>query len=331
MEARSQLRHRPTKWLTLLAYHHHLRMREMCLANRSGAVVLLIATTLVFSSCTSRLRTIVRASHPTAQTLLTATKVELIKRLADNYAAVRSFSATVDLTTSIGSVNKGKIKDYTDITAYIDFRKPGDIRVVGILPVVHSTAFHMVADDEEFRVSIPVRGKFIQGRNDAPAVSLNKFENVRPQTFISGMLVKPINPETDMVVLQDDTTETNASYQLEIIRKSRDDIFIVRQITFDRVNLQITEQREYDESGSIVSLSKYDEFKVFDNVRFPSHIEISRPKDEYGIVLVVMKMEINNAIDSARFFLARPENSELQVIGGTPVAQPGTPSAATPK
>ncbi len=300
----------------------------MCLANRSGAVVLLFTTVLSLSSCASRLRTIVRASHPTSQALLTATKAELIKRVADNYAAVRSFSTTVDLTSSIGSVNKGKIKDYTDITAYIDFRKPGDIRVVGILPVVHSTAFHMVSDGEEFRVSIPVKSKFIQGRNDAPAISPNKFENVRPQTFIAGMLVKPIDPETDMVLVQDDTTETTAAYQLEVIRKFGDDIVLVRQITFDRVNLQIIEQREYDEAGSIVSLSKYDDFRVYNNVRFPSHIEISRPKDEYGIVLVVMKMEINNAIDSARFVLARPENSELQVIGGVPAAQPGIPSAA---
>ncbi len=291
----------------------------MGLANRSGAVILIIAA--VLTSCTSRLRTIVRAAHPTSQTLLTATKAELIKRIADNYAAVQSFSATVDLTSSVGSVNKGKIKDYTDITAYIDFRKPSDIRVVGILPVVHSTAFHMVSDGEEFRVSIPVKSKFIQGRNDAPGSSLNKFENIRPQTFISGMLIKPIDRATDMVVLADDTTETSASYQLGIIRKVGDDIAIFRRITFDRVNLQIIEQREYDENGLIVSLSKYDDFKVYDNVRFPSRIEISRPKDEYGIVLVVMKMDINNKIDSARFVLARPENSELQLIGGPPANQ----------
>lgn len=301
----------------------------MGLANRSGAVILTIAA--VLTSCTSRQRTIVRASHPTAKTLLTATKAELIKRVADNYAAVQSFSATVDLTSSVGSVNKGKIKEYTDITAYIDFRKPGDLRVVGILPVVHSTAFHMVSDGQEFRVSIPLRSKFIEGRNDAPGSSLNKFENVRPQTFISGMLVRPVDLATDMVLMADDTTETSASYQLAIIRKVGDDIALNRRITFDRVNLQIIEQREYDDNGLIVSLSKYDGFKVYDNVRFPSHIEISRPKDEYGIVLGVMKMDINNKIDSARFVLARPENSELQVIGGTAAARPADPVTAAPK
>jgi len=273
----------------------------------------------------------VRPAHPTSQTLLTATKAELIKRIADKYAAVQSFSATVDLTSSVGSVNKGKIKDYTDITAFIDFRKPGDIRVVGLLPVVHSTAFHMVSDGEEFRVSIPVKSKFIQGRNDAPGTSPNKFENIRPQTFISGMLVRPIDRATDMVLLADDTTETSASYQIGIIRKVGDDIAIFRRITFDRVNLQIIEQREYDENGSIVSLSKYDDFKVYDNVRFPSRIEISRPKDEYGIELIVIKMDINNKIDSARFVLARPENFELQVIGGPSAAAPAIQVPAAPK
>lgn len=303
----------------------------MGLANRSRAVVFIVAVAVVLSSCTSRLRTIVRSAHPTAQTLLTATKAELVQRIADNYAAVQSFSATVDLTSSVGSVNKGKIKDYTDITAYIDFRKPGDIRVVGILPVVHTTAFHMVSDGQDFRVSIPLRSKFIEGRDDAPATSQNKFENVRPQTFISGMLVRPVDRSVDMVLLADDTTETSASYQLEIIRKVGNDIAIFRLITFDRVNLQIIEQREYDENGLIISLSKYDDFKVYDNVRFPSHIEISRPKDEYGIVLVVMKMDINNKIDAARFVLARPENSELQVIGTTPVLPPVNQVPTVPK
>ncbi len=243
-----------------------------------------------------------------------------MKRLVDNYAAIQSFSATVDLTSSVGSVNKGKIKDYTDINAYIFFRAPEEISVVGIMPVVHSTAFHMVSDGKEFRVSIPLKNRFIEGRNDAPPTSLNKFENIRPQTFISGMLVKPVDPANDMVILHDDTTETTASYQLEIIRKIGDDIAIFRLVTFDRVNLQVTEQREFDQKGDIVSLTKYDNFKVYDNVRFASRIEITRPKDEYGILLLITKMDINKPVDNARFVLARPEGVEVQVIGAPATA-----------
>ena len=303
----------------------------MCLASRAWAVVGLLTASLLLTSCVERVRTIVRAGHPASQTLLTATKAELIQRVADNYTSLLSFSATVDLTSSVGSVNKGKIKDYTDITTYIDFRKPDDIRIVGILPVVHTTAFHMVSDGKEFRVSIPLKSRFIEGRNDAPANSANHFENVRPQAFLSGMLIKPINPATDLALFVDDTTETTAFYQLGIVRKVGDDIVPYRRITFDRVNLQIVEQREYDENGAIVSLSTYDNFKIFNNIRFPSRIEILRPKDEYGIVLLVEKMEINKPVDDLRFVLTRPEGSELQTIGATPGITPAAKPAGALK
>jgi len=321
MEARSQLRHRPNeKQPTLLAYHRHLRIKQMVHARRSGTVVVLATGLLLLCSCASRDRTIVRADHPASQVLLTATKRELLKRLVDNYEAIRSFNATVDLTSSVGSVNKGKIKDYTDITAFIFFRAPGDVSVVGLLPVVHTTAFHMVSDGKEFRVSIPVKNRFIEGRNDAPGVSPNKFENIRPQTFISGMLVRPVDPATEIVILVDDTTETTASYQLAIIHKVGNDFAPFRRVTFDRVNLQVTEQREYDENGLIVSLTKYGNFKIYDNIRFASRIEITRPKDEYGLSLVLTKMEINKPIEDARFTLAKPEGAEVHVIGASVAA-----------
>jgi len=227
------------------------------------------------------------------------------------------------LTPSLGSVYKGQIKDYTDITAYIDFRKPGFIHVAGLLPVVHTTAFNMVSDGTDFRVLLALKNRFIVGRNDAPGGSPNKLENIRPETFLSAMLVRPIDPEREITVLLDDTTEDTANYQLAVLQKRSElDFFVSRRITFDRVNLQITEQREYDPGGSIVSRSRYDDWHIYDNIRFPAHIEITRPKDEYGLVLLVTKMDINKPVPDTKFVLAQPEGAELQTIGLTQSAQP---------
>ncbi len=275
----------------------------------------MLLAALSLSSCAFKDRTIVRGKHPASQTLLTATKAELIKRISDDFATIQSFSATVDMQASVGSVYKGQIRDYTDVQAYIDFRKPADIRVVGLLPVVRTTAFQMVSDGKTFKVLLVVQKKFIEGRNDAPATSKNRFENIRPQTFLSAMLVQPVDTANELTLLADDTTETTASYQLAVIRKIGDDIFAHRRITFDRVNFQVTEQREYDEAGSILSLTRYGEYKIYNNVRFPSHIQITRPKDEYGISLIVEKLDVNKPITDTKFELNRPEGTELQVIG----------------
>ena len=293
----------------------------MCLARRCGLAIFFLAA-LANIGCASRVRPIVRGTHPSSQKLLVATKADLIRRVREAYESVQSFSATVDLTASVGSVYKNEFKDYTDVTSYIDFRKPGNIRVVGLLPVVRTTAFHMVSNGDEFKVLLATKGRFIEGRNDEPGASANKLENIRPQTFLSAMLVKPVDTVNELSFMADDTTETVAFYQLGVVRKVGEEIFLHRRITFDRFNLQITEQREYDEAGSIISLTRYDDFKVYHNVRFPSRIQITRPKDEYGLVLQVIKMDINNPVPDSRFILARPEGTELQVIGASGPAAP---------
>ena len=289
----------------------------MCLARRSGLVIFIGIAALSLSSCASRLRPVVRGKHPASQALLTATKADLIKRIADDFAILQSFSAVLDMQASVGSVYNGQIRDYTEISAFIDFSKPANIRVVGLIPVVRTTAFHMVSDGQTFKVHLVPQKRFIEGRNDAPATSKNKFENIRPQTFLSAMLVQPVDTVNEYSLLADDTTETTAFYQLAVIRKiGTTDIAPHRRISFDRVNFQITEQREYAEDGSIISLTRYDDYKIYNNVRFPSHIAITRPKDEYGIVLVIQKMEINKPVPNSKFVLDRPEGTELQVIGG---------------
>jgi outer membrane lipoprotein-sorting protein len=298
----------------------------MCLARRIGVGVLVVMTPLVLTSCAAgRQRTIARGALPATQALLTATKTDLIRSVADFYNSVQSFSVTVNMTPSVGSVYKGKITDYTDVTGYIDFRKPGEIRVVGLAPVIHSTAFHMVSDGKQFKVYLPINNKFIEGNNDAPSVSQNKLENFRPETFLNSMLIRPVDLEHELTLMVDDTTESFSYYQLGIIHKApgnENDIEVVRRITFDRVNLHIVEQRQYDEQGSIVSLTRYSNWQVYSGVQFPSHIDISRPKDDYGVELIITKMEMNVPVPDTRFVLARPEGTELQVIGSGPAKPP---------
>lgn len=302
----------------------------MCLARRVGVGVLVVLTPLILTSCAAgRQRTIARGALPATQTLLTATKTDLIRSIAEFYNSIQSFSATVNMTPSVGSVYKGKITDYTDVTGYIDFRKPAEIRVVGLAPVVHSTAFHMVSDGKLFKVYLPLNNKFIEGSNDAPAVSQNKLENFRPDTFLNSMLIRSVDLEHELTVMVDDTTESFAYYELSIIHKvpgNDNELEEVRRITFDRVNLRIVEQREYDNEGSITSLTRYSNWQLYSGIQFPSHIDISRPKDGYGVELVITKMEINVPVPDTRFALARPEGTELQVIGSGAAKPPLDPS-----
>jgi outer membrane lipoprotein-sorting protein len=291
----------------------------MCLARRFGVGALCCVAPLLLTSCAARVRTIARGSLPATQTLLTAKKTDLIRSIAELYDSIKSFSTTVNMTPSVGSVYKGKITDYTDVAGYIDFRKPANIRVIGLAPVVRSTAFQMVSDGTQFKVYLPISNKFIEGKNDAPATSQNKLENFRPETFLTSLLVRPVDLEHDLTIMEDDTTESFAFYQLTIMKKLfGNEMAPKRRVTFDRVNLRIVEQREYDDDGSMLSVTRYSSWQSYSGIQFPTHIDISRPKDGYGVELAITKMELNTPVPDNRFVLARPEGTELQIIGSAP-------------
>ena len=185
----------------------------------------------------------------------------------------------------------------------------------------------MVSDGKTFKVSIPPKSHFYEGDNDAPAVSPNKYENIRPEMFLSAMMVKPVDPETEITLKVDDVTEEYAYYQLDIFKRlDGGDIELERRITFDRVNLAIIEAREYAPDGSIVSRSQYADWTLYNNVRFPNHIDISRPKEEIAIELNVTKLDMNGPIADTKFVLTKPDGFDIKVIG-----KPATSLAEPPK
>jgi outer membrane lipoprotein-sorting protein len=288
----------------------------MCVARSRAVLIVLITAPLLLTSCLGTKREITRGKQPGTTVLLNADKQQLVKIVSDFYEAIQSFSVTGRLVASKGSVYKGEIKDFPEAQAYIDFRKPSDIRIVGLLPFVGTTAFQMVSDGKTFKASVPPNSRYFEGDNDAEPASENKFENIRPQMFLSAMLVKPVDPAHEMTIKVDDITERYAYYQLEVVRKMPDgDIRAERRITFDRVNLYIIEEREYAPDGSIVILSQYGDWQTYNGVRFPSHIDISRPKEEIALELNITKMEMNVPIPDAKFVLTKPDGYELKIIG----------------
>ncbi len=303
----------------------------MCAARSRAVLSILILSSLSLTSCGifglfGHKRVFNRGAHPGMPPRLEASKADLIKSVADFYESIHSFSLETRLVVSIGSVYKGQITDYSETQGYIDFQKPGNIHVVGLLPLVGTVGLNMVSDGQTFKVSIPPKSHFYEGDNDAPPASTNKYENIRPQMFLSAMLVKPVDHDKEITIKVDDITEEYAYYQLDIFKRLPDaEIQLLRRITFDQVNLYIIEAREYAPDGSIVSRSQYGDWATYNGVRFPNHIDISRPKEEIAIELNITKMDMNVPIPETKFVLTKPEGFELKTIGKpspTPIEPP---------
>jgi hypothetical protein len=291
-------------------------------------ILLFCLIALGLSSCAVS-RRISRLGKSAAQPLAVADKPTLVAIVARNFNMVRDLNATVDMTPSLGSAEKNKITEYKDVTAHILFRRPAEIRILGLYPMVGGTAFDMVSNGSDFKLSIPSQNRFLVGSNEIVQRSEHKLENLRPQHFLEALLVQPI-ADPGRVVIENFTDEDNAFYVLdEVEEDGAGGLVIDRAIWFSRLDLSVARQLIFDDDGNILSDTRYADWHYFDSAPFPKHIEINRPQDEYGVVLDVTKMYINRGETTDKFVLNQPEGSTLQVIGQPPgPAPPAPPSPA---
>src|SRR5262249_17223775 len=113
------------------------------------------------SSCFVRHRNIPPPGKVQNRPLLTATKGDLIDRIHRATDPISSFNLRVDLAPSVGALYGGELTDYATVRSYILFRRPDNIRVMGLDPVVHTTTiFDMVSTGPAFRVHIPSKNLF---------------------------------------------------------------------------------------------------------------------------------------------------------------------------
>ncbi|MCU1236815.1 MAG: hypothetical protein JWP63_4782 [Candidatus Solibacter sp.] len=294
-------------------------------------VLLVFLASAGLTSCIARRRLIARkGATNTQQQLLTADRQSLIDSIARQYEAIHDFNAEVDMVPALGTVEKSKITEYKDVRAYILYRKPSYIRIIGLYPVVRNKAFDMVSIGDQFKLYLPSKNRFLVGKNELEIPSLNKLENLRPQHFLDAMLVKPIDTTTEKVLLMNLTDEDNAFYILPVIHENANgQLHLVRSIWFNRYNLTIARQFIFDENGNILTDARYSDWKPYDNVPFPKHIEINRPRDEYAVVIDIVKMDINKGVTDEKFALEQPEGTTLQVVGQTPPPAPTPPPPAT--
>jgi hypothetical protein len=279
-----------------------------------GVLIELVLVALLCSACLVRRRTVVPAGKRVNQPLLKATKQELLDRVHAVADPLHSFQMKVDMSPSVGNLYDGQVTDYPTISGIVFYRRPSDIRVIGLDPVVHGTAFDMLSMGDDFKVSIPPKNQFIEGRDDSPANSPNKLENLRPSAFRTALLINPPDP-SNITLIEDDTDETKSVYILMFIHRDGDTYTPVRNLYFDRQNLSIVRQKTFDAAGYITSQTRYSDWQRYAGVPFPGTIDIQRPQDGYELVLKVTDMKMNGPEASAdKFNLAQPPNAQVKIL-----------------
>ena len=245
----------------------------------------------------------------------------LIDSIRQQAEKTRSLQATVDIDTSAGGVKKGHVTDYKEIRGYVLARKPAMLHMIGLLPIVRTTAFDMVSNGQEFKLWIPPKNRFVVGRNDMETHNADQpMESIRPQDIYDALLLQPIDPEHEIAVMENSYEILHDSkghrvlqedYELTVIRKKGDNEGeLSRKIVFSRTDLQPHRQYIY-EDGKLVTDARYANYKDYDGVSFPSRIEIFRPQEEYDITLNMLKLEMNKQLRDDQFSLEQPPGAEV--------------------
>jgi outer membrane lipoprotein-sorting protein len=252
--------------------------------------------------------------------LKTATQQELIEAVNTQAARIQTVQAMVDIDTSVGGARKGKITDYQQIRGYVLVRKPSMLRMIGLTPVVRTTAFDMVSDGQNFKLSIPPKSRFVVGRNDIETHSLTQpLENLRPRHIYDALLIREIAP-TDIAVMETETeTVVDAKghrreqpeYIIDVVHHAGPGWVLSRKIVFNRSDLLAHRQILYDDQGEIATDAIYEDYRDEGGVNFPWQIEISRPKEEYDITLTMVKVELNLPLGDDKFVLEQPPGAEV--------------------
>ena len=245
----------------------------------------------------------------------------LIDSINQQAEAIRFPKATVDIDTSAGGMKKGHVTDYKEIRGYVLARKPAELHMIGLMPIVRTTAFDMVSDGQRFKLWIPPKNRFVVGLNNVPTPNTDQpMENIRPQNIYDALLVRSIDPATEIAVLENGYETLHdgkghrvlqEDYELTVIRMDGKSPRLSRKIIISRTDLKPHRQYIYDEDGKVATDARYAEYKDYDGVSYPSRLEIYRPQEEYDITLNMLKVDINKPLTDEQFVLEQPAGAEV--------------------
>src|SRR5437899_240730 len=259
-----------------------------------------------------------------------ATREELLEAYNLIAHSTKTLNATVELKPTAGSKYSGVIDEYHEVKAFLLAARPAEIRVIGQAPVVGTTVFDMASDGAMFQVSIPSKKKFLVGAVAAERASSKPIENLRPQHLLDALLWPEIRKE-EAVTLREFNDE-NARYYILTVLRGGHQLEVLREIWFDRSDLQVTRMLTFGPKGVLLSDVRLADWQPSDRATgqggaatpsngaalFPPAIRIDRPHDDDKLDWLVTKVTLNEEIPAERFKLEQPAGAELVHVGENP-------------
>jgi outer membrane lipoprotein-sorting protein len=260
-----------------------------------------------------------------ADVLLDSSLDQLAVQLNSRYDSIQTMTASVEIEATTGGSHKGQATDYPAFSGYIFMRKPEDMHIIMLLPVVRTRAVDMVSDGKNFKLYIPPKNKAVVGTNEVTTPSKNGLENLRPSVFFDSLLIRAIQPSeifslsSDVRILENPKKKKDLieepDYDIEVLSRPEGQISrILRVVHISRGNLLPYQQDLFNDQGQVVTRAFYSDYQKFGDILFPTRILIRRPFDEYSLSVIVTKLTCNSKLDDDQFDLKIPDNVPTQTM-----------------
>jgi len=255
-------------------------------------------------------------------TLKDATLEQLVENINTNAEKLKTLKATVDIDSSVLEEKKNRVKDNPQVAGVILVRKPEMLRMRIYVPVLHNVMADMVSNGKSFELASPIKSKFYVGSNQQPVKpSPNPLENLRPQHISDALMIKAIDPDKEIAILEN-TTEIvkdpkthkdveQLAYTVLVIDKDSTGHYLSRRVVFSRTDLLPHEQSIYDRQGRLVTFVRYENFSDYSGISLPAIVSIQRPIEGYGITISMVKVDVNVPLTDEQFVLAQPPGSQV--------------------
>ncbi|HYR83010.1 MAG TPA: hypothetical protein VE422_02915 [Terriglobia bacterium] len=275
--------------------------------------IFLVLLPLIQASCISTKRTIPVDARPLpAQT---ATRADLLRGLEEQSKQIRTLQGTIALDASSGGNVKTEVMtEYRQTKGFVLVERPTSVRLRIQAPLALATVFDMVSDGRQYRVSVPIKNKFLVGDVDAPAKDKNAILNLRPQVLITGLFVditRYLNNPQMKSTLEETREGRRSFYVFSFINVAGPEAHLVEKLWIDRLNLQVSRKQVFRADGKVETYVEYSGYSTDGKIRFPQVIVIQRPIEDYALKMTFQKTTVNEKLTEDAFNLEQPSGSEL--------------------
>jgi len=244
----------------------------------------------------------------------TVSRDDLLTGLEEKSKQIRTLSATVALDASGGAMTTGVLTEYRQTKGFVIVDRPSHIRIKAQAPLALATVFDMVSDGKQYRVSIPIKNKFIVGNATSPGKEKNPILNLRPQHIVNALFVDIMpfmaNPQVRST-LEEAIDGRRSFYVFSFINIGENTAQLMEKLWIDRTNLEVTRKQIFGTDGKIDTDVQYSGYELQGDVAFPSVILIQRPTDDYSLKMTFQKTSVNEKLAADAFSLEQPQGAEL--------------------